>query len=75
MTHSTRPLASLLRDGLQTLEYRRHSGAAPEDPDYLLLAQHPDRAGAARPQHPAPSRSSQVTESNPTRQDVLNYLG
>jgi hypothetical protein len=79
MTHSARPPASLLRDGLQTLENRRQSGAAPEDPDYLLLGQNPDRAGAARPQHPAqgpaPSHSSQATESTPARQDVLNYLG
>ncbi len=43
MTHSTHSLASLLRGGLQTLEHRRRNGAVPEDPDYLLLAQHPIR--------------------------------
>ena len=79
MTHAIRSLASLLRDNLQTLEYRRHNGAAPEEPDYLLLAQHPDRAGAAHPQRPAhapaPGRHSHATGSNPTRQEALNYLG
>lgn len=76
MTFDTRSLTSLLRDGLQTLEYRRHSDAAPEDPDYLHLAQHPNQA---RPQSHAqaspPYHDSQAVDSSPTRQEVLNYLG
>lgn len=78
MTHAIRSLAGLLSDGLQTLEYRRRSGAAPEEPEYLLLARHLDQVGASRQQHPShvpsPSRGSQATGSNPTRQEVLNYL-
>jgi hypothetical protein len=76
MTHSPRSLAGLLRDSLQTLEYRRRRGA-PEDPDYLLLAQHPDQASSARPQThtQTPAPNPRATNSKPTREDVLNYLG
>jgi hypothetical protein len=76
MTHSARSLAGLLRDGLQTLEYRKHESAAPEDPDYLLLAQHPDHARPqTHAQPPAPSHGSRATNANPTHEEVLNYLG
>lgn len=77
MTHSTRSLAALLRDGLQTLEHRRRNGAVPEDPDYLLLAQHFDQATTARPQThtQTPAPNPRATSSNPAREEVLNYLG
>ncbi len=76
MTHSARSLASLLRDGLQTLEYRRRSGATLEDPDYLLLSQGHNQARPKTHQHaPAPSQGSHATDGVPTRQEVLNYLG
>src|SRR5260370_32400227 len=76
MTHSTRFLAGLLRDGLQTLEYRRRSGATLEDPDYLLLSQGHNQARPKTHQHtPAPSQGSHATDGVPTRQEVLNYLG
>jgi Transglycosylase SLT domain len=76
MTHSPRSLASLLRDGLQTLEHRRRSGAAPEDPDYLLLEQgHGQTRPRTHPQSAAPGQGSHATDGAPTRQEVLNYLG
>jgi len=75
MMHSARSLAGLLRDGLQTLEYRRRSGAAPEDPDYLLLEQgHGQTRPKTHPQAATPSHGLHATDNNATREDVLNYL-
>jgi len=76
MTHFTRSLASLLREGLQTLEDRRRGGAGSEDPDYLILSQQSNQASPQSHAKASPTiHGSQAVDSGPTRQEVLNYLG
>jgi soluble lytic murein transglycosylase-like protein len=69
MMPSARSLAGLLRDGLQTLEYRRRSGAAPEDLDYLLLGQ--GQASARQHTHTQPQSR---TAHAPTELELREYL-
>ncbi|HEX9456714.1 MAG TPA: transglycosylase SLT domain-containing protein [Candidatus Acidoferrum sp.] len=72
MTHSARSLASLLRDGLQTLEYRRSSGVAPEEPNYVLLEQgHGQTHPQAQAKPPLRTLQGPVMASE---QEVRDYL-
>ena len=78
-----RPLGSLLQsiaDAFlrrpQTAEYHRHQNHAHSDPDELVLAQGPGQA--RQPSHaqaPAPPHDPHTGSGNPTRTEVLNYLG
>jgi soluble lytic murein transglycosylase-like protein len=69
-------LANLFHDRPRTQEYHLDQGHPHDDPDYLLLAQgHGQARQQTYAQAPAPSHGPKATESNPTREEVLNYLG